>query len=69
MGHPSPPRNHRTAHLEVCCGGNDIQDGGQDAAREKHRQISHGLAGIQRVRVKTTPQNTGGPCLKYSRAG
>ena len=34
-----------------CCGGNHIQDGDQDADREKHRQISHGLAGIQRVGV------------------
>ena len=33
-------------------GGNNIKDGGERVDGAKHRRISHGLAGVQRVGVR-----------------
>ena len=46
--------NYRMAHLEVVWWRQRPQDGDQDADGEKHRQISHGLTGTQRVSVGGT---------------
>ena len=46
-------KNFRTTHLGAGCGGgNDIKDGGERVDGAKHRRISHGLAGVQRVGVR-----------------
>ena len=50
--------NFRTAQLEVVWWRQRPQGGGQDAEGEKHRQISHGLVGAQRVGVGGSNQLT-----------
>ena len=56
-----PQRIHRTAHLEVVWWRQRPQGGGQDADGEQHRQISHGLAGAQRVGVGDSTSLTASP--------